>query len=488
MAPLDLIEAQVSRLANAVARTTPRDVVSKIEVEDVQGIVLRGYGSLRHACYPLLRIGDALQARTWLRLMLPKLTRGRPSKADTALQIAFTHAGLAALGLHHDLLAQFSREFIEGMYTPHRSRVLGDTGESAPESWTWGGPNTQSVHVVLMLYARSPERLAELRAELKALWAEANLTGVHTLETAELAETEHFGFADGISQPSIEGYHPAASALHRVKAGEFLLGYPNEYGLYAERPRVSPSRDRAGHLAPDVEDNSLRDFGRNGTYLVFRQLRQDVPAFRKKLDEFTRNSDGTSNREARDRLAAEMVGRWPSGASLVDSPEYDDPSKASDNEFRYHLADPLGLRCPIGAHVRRANPRDALDPLPGTESSLEVNRHHRLIRRGRTYGPRLAEGKVDRQDRGLHLIVANARISRQFEFVQHSWLNDPHFNGLQNDSDPIAGAAENHDFVRPGELVGQRCSGLHRFVTVSGGAYCFLPGIRALRFLTELTP
>jgi Dyp-type peroxidase family len=488
MAAIDLIEARVSRLANAVARTTPRKRVVPVEAEDVQGIVLRGYGALRHACYPLLRLDDSAHGRAWLRLIVPKVTRGQSKNPDTALQIAFTHAGLAALGLQHDALAQFSREFIEGIHTPHRSRLLGDTGTSAPESWSWGGPKTKGVHVVLMLYARTAERLTELRSEMQRLWSEARLTEVRTLETAELSATEHFGFADGISQPAIAGYHKKASALHRVKAGEFLLGYPNEYGLYTDRPRLPPSRDPKGCLAPDPEDSSLRDFGRNGTYLVFRQLRQDVPAFRKKLEELTCNPDGTPNREARDRLAAEMVGRWPSGASLVDSPDYDDPSRATDNEFRYHQADPHGLRCPIGAHVRRANPRDSLDPMPGTASSLEVNRHHRLMRRGRTYGPRLPEGRVDQQDRGLVLIVANAQISRQFEFVQHSWLNDPQFNSLHNDSDPISGAGENFDFVGRGDLVGRRCKGLSRFVTVSGGAYFFLPGLRALRFLTELTP
>jgi Dyp-type peroxidase family len=488
MVATNLIEARILRLANAVARTTPRNLVVPVEADDVQSIVLRGHGALPHACYPLLRIENWIHARTWLRLLVPRVTRGRAGKEETAVQIAFTHEGLAALGLQHDLLAQFSREFVEGMHTPHRARLLGDTDASAPENWHWGGPNTPHVHVVLMLYARTAARLVELRGEMQQSWSEAQLTEVQTLDTTELTPTEHFGFADGISQPAIEGYHRGASALHRVKAGEFLLGYPNEYGLYTERPRVPSARDSARQLAPDVENPELRDFGRNGTYLVFRQLRQDVAAFRKKLEQLTCHPDGSPNREARDRLAAEMVGRWPSGAPLVDSPDHDDPARASDNEFRYQQADPHGLRCPIGAHVRRANPRDSLDPMPGTEASIEVNRHHRLLRRGRSYGPRLPEGKTDRQERGLILIVANSLISRQFEFVQHSWLNDPHFNGLQNDSDPIVGAGSNYDFVARGDLHGRRYSGLNRFVTVRGGAYFFLPGVRALRFLTELIP
>jgi deferrochelatase/peroxidase EfeB len=125
--------------------------------------------------------------------------------------------------------------------------------------------------------------------------------------------------------------------------------------------------------------------------------------------------------------------------------------------------------------------------LPGTETSLAVNRHHRVIRRGRAYGPKLPEGAVDSVDRGLILIFVNAIIARQFEFIQHSWLNDPHFNGLYNDADPIVGSQSNNEFAAPGEPIGRRCTGLPRFVTVTGGAYFFMPGIRALRYLAEVT-
>ncbi len=145
------------------------------------------------------------------------------------------------------------------------------------------------------------------------------------------------------------------------------------------------------------------------------------------------------------------------------------------------------MRCPIGAHVRRANPRDALDPHPGSEASLGVNRRHRLIRRGRSYGPPLAEGALDAVDRGLYFIALNANLSRQFEFVQHSWVNDPRFNGLFKEADPIAGAAHDNEFTVRRDVAPKRCVGLPRFVTVAGGAYFFMPGLRALRFLSELS-
>lgn len=476
------------RQANALARTIPRDARVSIEVEDVQGLVFRGYGALRHACYPMLRVVDAKDARNWLRQLIPRVARGRQEARDVTIHIAFTHPGLEALGLPAGALAGFSREFTEGMTTPHRRRLLGDTETSDPDVWSWGGPQNPSVHLALMLFASSAERLSQLQAELEASWTASGLELVKVLATAELSDTEHFGFADGISQPAIEGYHPKGSNLHTLKAGEFLLGYPNEYGLYTERPLLPASLDPHGTLPLDPEQTGRRDFGKNGTYLVFRQLRQDVPAFRKTLDDLSRRPDGTVDAEERGLLAAKMVGRWPSGASLVVSPERDDPSQAKENEFRYHAEDGLGFKCPIGSHVRRANPRDALDPLPGTETSLAVNRHHRLIRRGRVYGAKLPEGATDTVDRGLVLILVNAIISRQFEFVQHSWINDPHFNGLYDDSDPIVGSRSNNQFVAPAQPIGRRCTGLPRFVTVTGGAYFFMPGIRALRFLTEVTP
>jgi Dyp-type peroxidase family len=479
----------ILRQANVLARTTPRDQPVSIEVDDVQGLVFRGYGALPYACYPLLRIHDANRARAWLRSLLPQISPGRSSSIDVAVQIAFTYPGLAALNLTEEALLGFSREFSEGMTTPHRRRLLGDDDPtSTPDGWSWGGPNTAPVHVALMLFTKSAARLSQLQSELSSAWSAAGLEHVRTLDTAMLSPTEHFGFADGISQPSIEGYHSQQSPLHGLKAGEFLLGYPNEYGLYTERPMVRPSHDPISILPPDVEGSPHRDFGRNGTYLVFRQLHQDVPGFRKKLDELTQNPNGAPNPKARERLAAQMVGRWPSGTSLAVAPDRDDPTHAKANEFRYHREDPLGLKCPIGSHVRRTNPRDALDPLPGSETSLSVNRHHRVIRRGRAYGPHWVEGETGEVDRGLILVLVNAMISRQFEFIQHSWINDPHFNGLRNDADPIVGTRSNNEFVAPAEPIGRRCTGLPRFVTVTGGAYFFLPGIRALRYLAEVTP
>lgn len=471
-----------------IPRLKPNAPKPAIDIDDVQGLVLRGYGALPECRYVLLQIHDPLQGRAWLRRLVPLVATGLPGTRDVALQVAFTHTGLEALGLADVTLHEFSPEFIDGMTGPHRSRFLGDVGPSAPERWSWGGPTNPAIHAVLMVYAKTEARLTAEIDALRKSWLQHGLVDVHTLLTSALAPREHFGFADGISQPAIEGYHEPSSALHLVKPGEFLLGYPNEYGAYTDRPRIDDWGDPAAQLPLDVEGTPRRDLGRNGTYLVFRQLRQDVPAFRATLDALTRNPDGTPNPSARERLAAQMVGRWPSGASLIEAPWSEDSSKAAANEFRYHAADPDGLKCPIGAHVRRANPRDALPPRPGSDDSLAVNRRHRLLRRGRSYGPALAEGANDAVDRGLMFIVVNANISRQFEFVQHSWLLDPRFNGMTDQADPLLSAANENQFVVPEDPVRRRCSGLPRFVNVAGGGYFFLPGIRALHFLAESLP
>jgi Dyp-type peroxidase family len=448
--------------------------------------VLRGFGALPECRYLLLRIDDPARAVAWLRRILPRVTPGQPAAEGVALQVAFTHAGLKALGLGAEALAGFSRELREGMVSEHKSRFLGDEGESSPAHWRWGGPNNPAVHVLLLLLADTPARLASSLAPIHAGLGLGGLSEVLTLEASSLSGSEPFGFADGISQPSIEGYHRTVSPLHQVKAGEFLLGYPNEYGLYTERPLLPAVEDPRARLGLDREGSPQHDLGRNGSYLVFRQLRQDVAGFRSTLDALTRRPDGSPDPEARARLAAKMVGRWPSGASLVMAPDADEPAAAQLNEFGYHHEDPEGLRCPLGSHVRRANPRDSLDPHPGTEHSLRVNHRHRLLRRGRSYGTPLPEGATDPMERGIFFIALNANISRQFEFVQHSWLLDPHFNGLYAETDPIAGGAHGNQFSLAGTPTPERCLGLPRFVSVVGGAYFFLPSLRALTFLSEL--
>jgi Dyp-type peroxidase family len=402
--------------------------------------------------------------------------------------VAFTATGLTALGLASDALAGFSFEFRDGMVSEHRTRILGDVEDSSPEKWQWGGPTQRPVDVLVMLYAVDREALEEGRSILDL--DHSGVSIIKELDTSRLTDREHFGFHDGISQPAIEGSGRNGSPENTIKAGEFLLGYENEYGRYADRPSVERSSDAAGVL-PEVPGASGRsELGRNGTYLVFRQLAQDVPGFWGCMDERSADIGGALDREA---LAAKMVGRWPSGAPLVAAPDRDDQTMADANDFGYHHEDPYGLRCPKGSHIRRTHPRDSLDPDPGTDASVAVGKRHRIARRGRQYGelirPEEAVGSASGdEERGLHFICLNANIARQFEFIQHTWMNNPKFDGLYEDADPVVTSRGGNvgTFTIPATPVRVRVTGLPSFVTVRGGAYFFLPGISAIRYIGEL--
>jgi Dyp-type peroxidase family len=440
-----------------------------LERHDIQGLFARGYSNLRRAAFLLLGL-DGAAANAWLADVLVSVTSAEDRPDDGAVNVAFTSSGLEHLGVDSATLAQFSNEFGSGMTTPHRQRILADAGESAPERWDWGGPATEPVHAVLLLYALDLSGLEALEREQTELLRRHGVRVVRRLETNDLDGFEPFGFRDGVSQPLIEGLGKTGPAELTLRAGEFVLGYPNEYGHLTDHPRV----------------------GRNGSYLVFRQLEQDVRGFWRFLDEATRNPDGGADPGARERLGAKLVGRWPSGAPLVLAPDADDARLAEENDFRYHALDGRGARCPVAAHIRRANPRDSLDPRPGTDRSLEINRRHRLLRRGREYGPPLSvedalQGDDDGEPRGLHFICLNANIARQFEFVQHTWLNNPKFDGLFDDADPLVGPSEpwGGTFTAPAEGVRERYSAVPRFVTVKGGGYFFLPGMSALRALGQ---
>jgi len=312
---------------------------------------------------------------------------------------------------------------------------------------------------------------------------------------------EHFGFSDGLTTPPIAGLSKAGDTEQSIRPGEFFLGYQNEYGRYTARPLVAPGLDPKSLLKPDIEGSGQRDFGRNGTYLVFRTMSQDVHRFWSVVDAAAAKQPGPTPADRRIRLASKMVGRWPSGAPLTVTPDRDNP-KLATNDFMFHAMDREGLRCPVGAHIRRTNPRDMLDPAPGMPESLSVNKRHRLLRRGRTYSPplvasmdpgeMLANGD-DGVERGLHFICLAANIARQFEFIQASWVNNPQFGGLVDDVDPLIGrrgrfthpdpSSATSSFTVPGMPARCRIHDLPDFVTIRGGAYFFMPSLSAVRYL-----
>jgi Dyp-type peroxidase family len=475
-----------------------------LQVEEIQGIILRGYGALNSACFLMLAIENPGQTRGWLERLELRGGRLKPTASDTCRNVAFSSSGLKKLGLPEEQLAMLAGEFREGMTgTEHRCRILGDHGESSPDRWRWGGPRNDGIDLLLMLYAVDEAAMRVLVARQHQDLAAAGLRLVQQLDSLALpARREHFGFHDGVSQPAIEGYHLEGLPANTIAAGEFVLGYENAYGQLTARPTLAPAADPRNLLPPAPDDPSVRDLGMNGSYLVFRQLRQDVHGFWRCLAEKAPGKVPGDVVQSRVALASKMVGRWPSGAPLVKSPAADNPALADDNDFMYFgSGDPDGLKCPIGSHIRRSNPRDALDPQPGSDRSIEVGKRHRILRRGRVYGPPVAESMQpadimakpdDQRERGLYFMCFNTQLGRQFEFIQNTWLNSPKFDGLYEDDDPIAGArgdawgGPGGTFTFQQEPVRKRVAGLPRFVTVLGGAYFFMPGISAVRYLASL--
>jgi len=441
------------------------DVQARVEASDVQAIVLRPRPKPYRGEYVVLRIDDAAQGREMLRRILPHVAPADewwvPSLPGW-LGIAFTFEGLKALGVPQASLDSFPMEFKQGMAA--RAAILHDFGANAPENWEhpFGTPD---VHVALALYARDDETLQEvLELARKAHHDLADISVVYRMQFGELPEGRNpFGFKDGLHNPHVEGSGSIAQAGSEasIKAGEFILGYPDENGETA--------------LAPVPQE--LRH---NGTFVALRKFHMDVAAFRRYL------RAQASSPEEEELIAAKMVGRWRSGAPLVLAPDRDEPQLGTDpsrNDAFSYVDDMKGLKCPFSAHIRRVNPRDALK-----DEVVAVNIHH-FLRRGTNYGPPLPEGVLedDGAERGGVFLLIGAHLKRQFEFVQSQWVTDGNFISHGTEQDPLIGNNDGDgDFTIPQRPARRRLHGLPRFVTVRGGEYCFIPGLRALRWLAAL--
>ena len=493
------------------------------EFADMQGLLYTGYSTLTEACFLLLRVADPATARAWLAAV--DVTTADRRNVAAAVQLALTVHGMQALGVAPATIAGFSAEFLTGMAGQEsRSRRLGDVGPNAPSQWAWGA---DPPHLVVFLYA-AKGGLAALRQQVETAGFARAFVLLRVLGTTDMGGHEPFGFIDGVSQPAIDWHakrSPDEEAMlpygNLISAGEFVLGYKNEYGQYTDRPLLDGT-DQAATILPAAADAPDRlDLGRNGSYLVLRELRQDVRGFWRFAAAHTDNPAGAT------ALAEAMVGRRLGGEALEQlsraAIEGVGPaaSDIANNQFTY-IDDAAGLRCPIGAHVRRANPRTGDMPgLPlGTiarlvrmlgigqtnlrDDLIAASRFHRLLRRGREFGRALPPEAAMRADApdpsaGLHFICLNANIARQFEFIQNAWLQSPKFAGLDDEADPLTAdrqpvpggegataATDNFSLPQPNG-VRRRICGLPPFVTVVGGGYFFLPGVRALRYFAGTT-
>ena len=436
-----------------------------LEMSDIQATALRPRPKPYCGEYVILRIGNAEQGREMLRRILPHVAPADewwvPSLPGW-LGIAFTFEGLKALGVPQASLDSFPIEFRQGMAA--RAESLHDFGANAPANWEYpfGTPNA---HVALAIYAKSNEDLQTvLDLARKSHHDLQQISVVYRMQFGELPDGRNpFGFKDGLHNPHVEGSGPAGTGTEAsIKSGEFIIGHPDERGETADVPIPVELR-------------------RNGTFVAIRKFHMDVAAFRRYL------RTEASSPEEEELIAAKMVGRWRSGAPLVLAPDHDDPELGTDgnrnNDFGY-ANDMKGLKCPFSAHIRRVNPRDALK-----DEIVAVNLHH-FLRRGTNYGSPLPEGVLedDGAERGGVFLLIGAHLQRQFEFVQSQWVTDGNFISHGTEQDPIIGNGEGDGvFTIPKRPVRRRLQGLPAFVTVRGGEYCFMPGLRALRWLADLS-
>jgi len=435
-----------------------------LEFEDIQHFLIARPPALA-ARYEFLTFGNRVCGRSWLNGIIDKVGTAKAigsSQLDSRwVTVAFTWQGLRALGVSEGSLATFPEDFRQGMAA--RAGILGTTGANHPDHWV-GELASPNLHAVVVLFARDVAERERCRQEHKRYLSQCD--GVEVLSSLDLEAIppfdsvhEHFGYRDRLSQPVIEGtgVEPTPGSGPPIKAGEFFLGYPDEDGPPTGLPE------------PEI-------LSRNGSYLAYLRLEEHVGAFR----DFLREHGET--REEQEWVAAKLMGRWRSGAPLVLASQKDDPQLGADpqrtNDFNYATMDPYGYACPLGAHIRRMNPRD---------TAVNVQRR-KMIRRGGTYGPPLPEGAPeDGRERGIAAFIGCASLVRQFEFAMNVWANDPNFHELGNERDPIFGTHDGtFDMTIPRRPVRKKIKGLPAFTTVRGGAYFFLPGIKALRYLAKL--
>ena len=533
-----------------------------VDLYDVQGIIANSrlqYGFIKSR-YVLYRITHHQAGREFIAGLLPKITMGAISPSagpilGVVTNVAFTYEGLKYLGVPNSSLRSFPEEFSMGMKA--RRDILDDTGVSDPDNWdpVWHSKEShQPVHILISISGLTVEEIEKRYGEIRQL-IEASNQGVEQLvghrdengSDAAYQEgslvfqdglptpKEHFGYTDGISETyfqgasddpegAIGGGKPTggdphdASGWAPLETGEFLLGYKDE------------ASETAGTIVPSV-------LARNGTFMVYRKLHQNVGTFNAFMEKMGAKFPG-----GKEMLAAKFVGRWRNGAPITSFPteaeadrfmtDYNEAKrkyllfpadvgvKARYTELHRQLVgfdynkDLDGVRCPTGAHTRRVNPRGYLEfnKKNAFETPGALDNRRRIVRRGSPYGE-VKDPTRDDGDHGVIIIILNASITRQFEFVQQQWINSGNDFKLANEKDPLlgnhgpndAGASENHEKKEngnkqieqnvPGRLVvnadpkGNQppflCNKIPTFVETRGGDYFFIPSMTALQLIAQ---
>jgi Dyp-type peroxidase family len=468
--------------------------MSRLNLADIQGIVLRRYLMPVQRNF-LLKVTNADAARSVLGKMVsgneadaPQVTTAEEPAlgAQYCLHVGITWPGLVALEVKERVPALSFKSFpafVEG--AAKRAEALGEVGSSAPENWVAGFGKGDD-HVLLTLYARDPQlleswsaRLSELCATgdaFQELWRRDGAALIEKVNGIPIPVSKvHFGYVDGIADPTIKDGPEGNMPDHQQPCEPWLFVL---------------SDDAENYYVPDPPQ-----LGRNGSFGVFMVMEQDVVGFENFLQ---------SHKDAIDPelLAAKICGRWRNGVPLELSPDADSPPGGITfdqlNNFDYvskdGSGDPQGIRCPVGAHMRRVNPRG--QPIKGQGIPGGSNNSHRLIRRGMPYGPAYVPGTPDDGvERGLLGYLINSSIENQFEFVMREWLNGYEFVGasrLNPKAEDIMVSRKSNPTESVFEIPQANgapplsITGFSSFVTTRASAYCFLPSITAMKFIAGL--
>ncbi len=464
-----------------------------LDYDDIQGTILRGY-RVDRARHFVLSVVDPAGAQAFLASLvtpssaMPQITTARrwTVKPTSFLNVGITAPGLTALG---QPTSGFPPSFTAGATARSTAKTVGDVGASAPSNWVDGLSDGTKVHLILSLWvAADAGELERVSAVLREAFA-GSLEELAAQDATALPDNKvHFGYTDNISQPHVQGApptkHPRPDMQPVAPTGEFLLGYENQFGYTFD---VTPAQ-----------------LSQNSSFGVFRLLEQDVPGF----ESWLASSAPTVGLDV-ETLAAKVCGRWRNGVPLVLSPDTatPDPPLPPDeiNDYTYVSSDPalddtFGYKCPVGAHMRRANPRD--------EAVIGGGSVHRIVRRAMPYGPPYAPEEGPDVTRGLVGWFINADIATGFEFIMGQWVNGSTFvmsvsgpngaNPVNNISgeDVIIGVDDpstssftlSDPPVGTAKPINQKLTGFDPFVTTRGGAYCYLPSITALRFICTPAP
>ena len=424
----------------------------------VQSLVFTGFASLPSARIVRLRgIGSQ-----WLAKVLPHIAFGR-ERREVALQLLLTPSGLKALGATEgQIRAIGSKEFELGMTSPQTRLRLGDVGDAASQ-WTWSDRRHE---VSLIIYGPDP---AATKSMLERMTSEVTIEGELEIRMPHNGR-EPFGFQDGISNIRLE--RPGTKVSDGVPDGDLLLGNEDSTGWTSE---VGP-------------------LGLNGSLVVVRELQQDVQGFWRF---WTECAEGDTQRAV--FLASKAVGRWPNGMPIEPGQECEPELQRSALDVRSFAGDPKGVGCPFGSHVRRTNPRDTLVESP--QVSFDVTALHRIMRRGRIYGPtapnmwypaplRSVMGTNDEvppdAERGLMFVGLCSDLRRQFEFIMHNWVNFPKHANLLDEVDPLfAQMHTSRVFTMQTKTFPCFVEGVGGWIRARGGAYYLLPSRAALELLAD---